>query len=264
MRPVDRPYLTSLSEEDVCMFLSEFEVYQSVTDSTKVVSLRLFVDPFILKSLELYKLKVKTSDSLAESLVFRINDQLLPDFKTLVKVATDKIVDYDRSKVWLGSISSTNTRSVVRDTDIPAKTCYKCHKPAHIAVNCPRRNGTAQTFDVKRFAHLRHIAVNCPLRNGTAQTFDVKRSAHVHSIRELEQVNTEFCVVSEADINNCSDSCLSDALNVYDSDSSEEEPYELVLNPLARISPSLKKENEEGVVLDVGKHPITCDDVAIV
>ncbi|KAL0207525.1 hypothetical protein P9112_012153 [Eukaryota sp. TZLM1-RC] len=235
MRPVHRPYLTSLSEEDVCMFLSEFEVYQSVTDSTKVVSLRLSVDPFILKSLELYEPKVKTSDSvllnylkslnnfpsyeavnqtvsrlkmnvkipsarermndylrnflkvkekaeglaipnnvfmkrfaagiahkgLAESLVSRINDQLLPDFKTLVKVATDEIVDHDRSKVWSGSISNTSTRSAVRDTDIAAKTCYRCHKPGH-------------------------IAVNCPLRNGTAQTFDVKRSAHAHSIRELE------------------------------------------------------------------------------
>ncbi|KAL0208641.1 hypothetical protein P9112_011228 [Eukaryota sp. TZLM1-RC] len=73
-----------------------------------------------------------------------------------------------------------NTRSAVRDTDIAAKACYRCHKPGH-------------------------IAVNCPLRNGNAQTFDVKRSAHVHSIEELEQVNTVLCAVNEADINNCSD-----------------------------------------------------------
>ncbi|KAL0219275.1 hypothetical protein P9112_004928 [Eukaryota sp. TZLM1-RC] len=142
MRPVDRPYLTSLSEGD------------SVTDNTKMVLLRLSVDSSISKSLEFpkqfflllqpptlsrLKMNVKitsakermnddlrsflkekekadclvifnsvfmkqfaagiTPKGLAESPLFRINDQLIPDFKTLVQVGTKGIVAHDRSKV---------------------------------------------------------------------------------------------------------------------------------------------------------------------
>ncbi|KAL0219802.1 hypothetical protein P9112_005455 [Eukaryota sp. TZLM1-RC] len=122
---------------------------------------------------------------LAESLVSRINDQLLPDFKTLVKIATDGIVDHDRSTPG-------------------------------------------------------HINVNCPLRNGNAQTFDVKRSAHVHSI--IEQVNTVLCAVSEADINNCIDSCLGDALNVYDSDSSERRAVSTCTQSINKDFPIIEEE----------------------
>ncbi|KAL0219607.1 hypothetical protein P9112_005260 [Eukaryota sp. TZLM1-RC] len=38
---------------------------------------------------------------LAESLVSRINDQLLPDFKSLLQVATKEIVDHDGSKIFV-------------------------------------------------------------------------------------------------------------------------------------------------------------------
>ncbi|KAL0219283.1 hypothetical protein P9112_004936 [Eukaryota sp. TZLM1-RC] len=119
-----------------------------------------------------------TPKGLAEFLVSRINVRLIPDFKTLVQVATERIVAHDRSKV------SQNTE-------------------------------------------LEKLEL------------------------ELEKVNTILCVVNEVDTNTCSKSRLGDVLNVYDSDYPDEEPYEVVLNPLTKNLPSSEKRGEKGVVLDV-------------
>ncbi|KAL0219274.1 hypothetical protein P9112_004927 [Eukaryota sp. TZLM1-RC] len=97
-----------------------------------------------------------------------------------------------------------------------------------------------------------HIALNCPPHNNNVQNHDATRSTNVHSVIELEKVNTVLCVVNEVVTNTCSKSRLGDVLTVHDNDSPNEEPFEVVLNPLTKNLPSSKRRGEEGVLLDVG------------
>ncbi|KAL0219465.1 hypothetical protein P9112_005118 [Eukaryota sp. TZLM1-RC] len=93
--------------------------------------------------------------------------------------------------------------------------------------------------------------VNAPFRNNNVQNYDTKRVAIVQSIIELENVNTALYAVNETESSSCADSCLANLLNVHGSDSPYEEPYGLVLHLLTKNSPSSKRIDEEGVLLDV-------------